>query len=169
MQKNKVAPKRLMKEFRVTDDGLIASGTELFASHFVKGQYLDVIGVSKGKGFAGVMKRWNFGGLRASHGVSIAHRSAGSTGQCQDPGRVPKGKKMAGQMGNKRITTHNLQVVDVDEANNFVLVKGAVPGSKGSYIKLRDAIKKALPLEAAYPTTKQQNSNETESHVKEEK
>jgi large subunit ribosomal protein L3 len=139
--KAKVEPKRKVVEFRVSDDCLLDIGAEMSAGHFVAGQKIDVAGVTIGKGFAGAMKRHNFGGLRATHGVSISHRSHGSTGQCQDPGKVFKGKKMAGHMGAKRRTQQNLEVVRIDEARNLVLVQGAVPGSKGRWVEIRDAVK----------------------------
>jgi large subunit ribosomal protein L3 len=147
----KVEPKRRMAEFRVSPENLIDVGAEITADHFVAGQYVDVSGTSIGKGFAGSMKRHGFGGLRASHGVSISHRSHGSTGQCQDPGKVFKGKKMAGQMGNTRVTTQNLKVVKTDVERGLIMVSGAVPGSKGGWVLLRDAIKKALPDDAPQP------------------
>jgi len=140
--KAKVEPKLSLGEFRVDADGLLEVGTEIKADHFEAGQFVDVQGVTVGKGFAGVMKRHNFGGLRASHGVSVSHRSHGSTGQCQDPGRVFKGKKMAGQMGNRKRTQQNLKVVRVDAERGLVLVKGSVPGSKGSMVRVIDAVKK---------------------------
>ncbi len=143
--KSKVEPKRKLAEFRVSDDALIDVGAELTADHFIEGQYVDVVGTSKGKGFAGGMKRHGFGGLRASHGVSISHRAIGSTGQCQDPGKVFKGKKMAGQMGDVQVTSQNLQVVSTDTDRGLILVKGAVPGSKGGFILVSDAVKKPLP------------------------
>jgi large subunit ribosomal protein L3 len=143
--KAKVEPKRKLVEFRVTADNLIDIGAELAANHFLEGQKIDATGVSIGKGFAGAMKRHNFGGLRASHGVSISHRSHGSTGQCQDPGQVFKGKKMAGHMGDTRITTQNLTVVKTDVMRGLIMVKGAVPGSKGGWVLLRDAVKRPLP------------------------
>jgi large subunit ribosomal protein L3 len=149
--KAKVEPMQKLFEFRVSEDALIDIGTELSAAHFLEGQFVDVIGTSIGKGFAGGMKRHGFSGLRASHGVSISHRSLGSTGQCQDPGRVFKGKKMAGQMGNVRITTQNLKVVATDPARGLVLVRGAVPGSKGGYVRISDAVKKKLPDGAPFP------------------
>ena len=149
--KAKVEPKRKLAEFRVSEDNLIDVGAELTADHFVPGQFVDVTGISIGKGFAGAMKRWNFGGLRASHGVSISHRSHGSTGQCQDPGKVFKGKKMAGHMGAKRVTTQNLKVVQTDAERGLILIRGAVPGAKGSWVFVRDAIKKPLPEEAPKP------------------
>lgn len=143
--KAKVEPKKKMAEFRVSEDNVIEVGAELGANHFVSGQYVDIQGTSIGKGFAGAMKRWNFGGMRASHGVSISHRAHGSTGQCQDPGKVFKNKKMAGHMGARTVTTQNLEVVAVDEEDNLILVKGAVPGPKSGWVLIRDAVKKALP------------------------
>jgi len=140
-----VTPKRKLAEFRVDADNLIAVGATLKADHFLPGQKVDVTGTSIGKGFAGAMKRHNFGGLRATHGVSLSHRSHGSTGQCQDPGKVFKGKKMAGQMGASRVTTQNLEVVAADVARGLLLVKGAVPGSKGGWVVVRDAVKARLP------------------------
>src|SRR5215470_1785787 len=142
---SKVEPKRKVAEFRVSDDALIPVGAEITADHFVVGQYVDVTGTSIGKGFAGPMKRWNFGGLRASHGVSISHRSHGSTGGRQDPGKTFKGKKMAGHLGVERVTTLNLKVVQTDVARGLILVEGAVPGHKGGWITVRDAVKKRLP------------------------
>ncbi len=143
--KAKVEPKRKLAEFRVTEDAMINVGAELTADHFIAGQFVDVVGSTKGKGFAGGMKRHGFAGLRASHGVSISHRALGSTGQCQDPGKVFKGKKMAGQLGDVQVTQQNLEVVSTDAERGLVLIKGAVPGAKGSYILVRDALKKALP------------------------
>ncbi len=147
----KVEPKRKLAEFRVEEKELIPVGAEITADHFVVGQYVDVTGTSIGKGFAGPMKRWNFGGLRASHGVSISHRSHGSTGGRQDPGKTFKNKKMAGHMGVERVTTLNLKVVMTDVERGLVYVEGAVPGHKGGWIMLRDAIKKALPKEIPTP------------------
>jgi large subunit ribosomal protein L3 len=147
----KVEPKRKLAEFRVSDDALIPVGAEITADHFVVGQFVDVTGTSVGKGFAGAMKRWNFGGLRATHGVSVSHRSLGSTGNRQDPGKVFKNKKMAGQLGNERVTTLNLKVVQTDVARGLILVEGAVPGSKGGWITVRDAVKKTLPKDAPKP------------------
>jgi large subunit ribosomal protein L3 len=141
----KVEPKRKVAEFRVSDDALIPVGAEITADHFVVGQYVDVTGTSIGKGFAGPMKRWNFGGLRASHGVSISHRSHGSTGGRQDPGKTFKNKKMAGHLGVERVTTLNLKVVQTDVERGLILVEGAVPGAKGGWITVRDAVKKRLP------------------------
>lgn len=147
----KVEPSRKLVEFRVTPDNMIDVGAEISADHFVEGQYVDVTGTSIGRGFAGSMKRHNFGGLRASHGVSISHRSHGSTGQRQDPGKVFKGKKMAGHMGDVRVTTQNLKVIKTDTERGLVMVRGAVPGSKGGWVVLRDAVKSALPENAPKP------------------
>ncbi|WP_197916659.1 50S ribosomal protein L3 [Thiosulfatihalobacter marinus] len=147
----KVEPKRKLAEFRVSEDALIEVGAEISAEHFVEGQKVDVSGTSIGKGFAGAMKRWNFGGLRASHGVSISHRSHGSTGQCQDPGKVFKGKKMAGHMGAARVTTQNLEVVKTDADRGLVFIKGAVPGSKGGWVTVKDAVKKKAPEGLPFP------------------
>ncbi len=149
----KVEPKRKLAEFRVSQDNMIDVGAELAADHFVDGQKVDVTGTSIGKGFAGAMKRHNFGGLRASHGVSISHRSHGSTGQCQDPGKVFKGKKMAGHMGATRVTTQNLEVVSTDVERGLILIKGAVPGSKGAWIMVRDAVKKPRPDNVPLPAS----------------
>ncbi len=147
----KVEPKRKIAEFRVDPENLINVGEEITADHYFAGQYVDVAGTSIGKGFAGAMKRHNFGGLRASHGVSISHRSHGSTGQCQDPGKVFKGKKMAGHMGAARITTQNLEVVRTDSERGLIMVKGAVPGSKGGWVTIKDAVKKPFPENAILP------------------
>src|ERR1700757_280646 len=147
----KIEPKRKLAEFRVDEDALIPIGAEITADHFVVGQYVDVTGTSTGKGWAGPMKRWNFGGLRASHGVSISHRSHGSTGGRQDPGKTFKNKKMAGHLGVDRVTTLNLKVVQTDVARGLILVEGAVPGAKGGWITVRDAVKKTLPKEAPQP------------------
>jgi large subunit ribosomal protein L3 len=147
----KVEPRRKLAEFRVSDDALIPVGAEITADHFVVGQYVDVTGTSIGKGFAGGMKRWNFGGLRATHGVSISHRSIGSTGGRQDPGKTWKNKKMPGHLGVERVTTLNLKVVQTDVERGLILVEGAVPGSKGGWITVRDAVKKKLPDEAPKP------------------
>jgi large subunit ribosomal protein L3 len=149
--KANVAPKRKVAEFRVSVDNLIAVGSEISAEHFLEGQMVDVSGTSIGKGFQGAMKRWNFGGLRASHGVSISHRSHGSTGQCQDPGKVFKGKKMAGHMGAAKVTTQNLEVVRTDVDRGLIMVKGAVPGSKGGWVTIKDAMKKKLPDGVPFP------------------
>ncbi|MGC3938359.1 50S ribosomal protein L3 [Roseobacter sp. EG26] len=147
----KVEPKRKVAEFRVDEENLIGVGEEIIADHYFEGQFVDVAGTSIGKGFAGAMKRHNFGGLRASHGVSISHRSHGSTGQCQDPGKVFKGKKMAGHMGAARVTTQNLQVVRTDTDRGLIMVKGAVPGSKGGWVTVKDAVKKPFPENAILP------------------
>ena len=143
--KANVAPKPKVAEFRVSEDNMIDVGAEITADHFLAGQKVDVAGTSIGKGFAGAMKRHNFGGLRASHGVSISHRSHGSTGQCQDPGKVFKGKKMAGHMGAARVTIQNLEVVKTDVDRGLIMIKGAVPGSKGGWVTVRDAVKVAAP------------------------
>lgn len=153
----KVEPKRKLAEFRVSDENMLPVGAEIIAAHYMPGQYVDVTGTTIGKGFAGAMKRHNFGGLRASHGVSISHRSHGSTGQCQDPGKVFKGKKMAGHMGNTRVTTQNLEVVRVDVERGLVLVKGAVPGAKGGWVTLRDAIKKPVHPDAIFPAARRRD------------
>jgi large subunit ribosomal protein L3 len=147
----KVQPKRKVAEFRVAPENLIDIGAEITADHYSEGQFVDVSGTSIGKGFAGAMKRHNFKGLRASHGVSISHRSHGSTGQCQGPGKVFKGKKMAGHMGAARVTTQNLQVVRTDAARGLIMIKGAVPGSKGGWVTVKDACKKPLPDGAPFP------------------
>src|ERR1700755_3352628 len=147
----KVEPKRTLAEFRVDEKDLIPVGAEITADHFVVGQFVDVTGTSIGKGFAGGMKRWNFGGLRATHGVSISHRSIGSTGGRQDPGKTFKNKKMPGHMGVDRVTTLNLKVVQTDVERGLVLVEGAVPGAKGGWISVRDAVKKPLPKDAPKP------------------
>ena len=149
--KAKVEPKRRLAEFRVSEDGLVDVGSEIVATHFTPGQHVDVIGTSIGKGFAGAMKRHNFAGLRASHGVSISHRAHGSTGQCQDPGKVFKGKKMAGHLGAERVTQQNLTVVRADADRGLLLVSGAVPGSKDGWVLVRDAVKKAVPEDAPFP------------------
>jgi len=149
--KANIEPKRKLAEFRVTDDAMIPLGAEITADHFVPGQFVDVCGISIGKGWAGAMKRWNFAGLRASHGVSISHRSIGGTGGRQDPGKTFKGKKMSGHLGAERVTTLNLRVVSTDVERGLILVEGSVPGGKGGWITVRDAVKKALPKEAPKP------------------
>src|SRR5580658_1478176 len=146
-----VEPKHTLVEFRVTEDNLIDVGAEITADHFVPGQKVDVSGLTVGKGFAGAIKRWHFGGLRATHGVSVSHRSHGSTGQRQDPGKVFKGKKMAGHLGMDNITTQNVTVWRVDVGRGLILVKGAVPGPEGGYVKVRDAIKRGSPKDAPMP------------------
>jgi large subunit ribosomal protein L3 len=147
----KVEPKRTITEFRVSEDAMIPVGAEITADHFVPGQFVDVTGTSIGKGFAGGMKRWNFGGLRATHGVSISHRSIGSTGGRQDPGKTFKNKKMPGHMGVDRITTLNLKIAQVDVERGLILIEGAVPGAKGGWITVRDAVKKAPPKDLPKP------------------
>ena len=147
----KVEPKRKIAEFRVSAENMIEVGEEIIADHYFEGQFVDVSGISIGKGFAGAMKRWNFKGLRATHGVSVSHRSHGSTGQCQEPGKVFKGKKMAGHMGAARITTQNLQVVKTDSDRGLLMIKGAVPGSKGGWVTVKDAVKKPFPENAILP------------------
>ena len=152
-KKNKVEPKLKLSEFRVSPENLIDNGTEIVASHFVNGQLVDATGTSIGKGFAGAMKRHNFSGLRASHGVSVSHRSHGSTGQCQDPGKVFKGKKMAGHLGSERVTIQNLEVVKLDESRDLILIKGAIPGSAGSYVMVKDSVKFKLSSDVPYPAS----------------
>jgi large subunit ribosomal protein L3 len=147
----KVEPKRKLAEFRVSDDAVIPVGAEITADHFLVGQFVDVTGTSIGKGFAGPMKRWNFAGLRASHGVSISHRSHGSTGGRQDPGKTFKNKKMAGHLGVERITTLNLKVVQTDVERGLIMIEGSVPGAKGGWITVRDAVKKAAPKDLPKP------------------
>lgn len=149
--KGEVEPKRTVAEFRVSEDNLIDVGAEITADHFVPGQKIDVTGVTVGKGFAGAMKRWNFGGMRATHGVSVSHRAHGSTGNRQDPGKTFKNKKMAGHLGQETVTTLNLTVWRIDQERGLILVKGAVPGTEGTFVKIRDAVKVALPAEAPKP------------------
>jgi large subunit ribosomal protein L3 len=149
--KAKVEPKRKLAEFRVTADALLEVGSELAANHFLPGQFVDVTGTTIGKGFAGSMKRWNFGGLRATHGVSVSHRSHGSTGNRQDPGRTFPNKKMAGHLGVERVTTLNLKVVATDVDQGLIMIRGAVPGHEGSYVLLRDAVKREAPKELPFP------------------
>ncbi len=149
--KAKVEPKVKLAEFRVSPDNVLEVGAELGVNHFVPGQFVDVVGTTKGKGFAGAMKRWNFSGLRATHGVSVVHRSHGSTGQRQDPGRVFKGKKMAGHLGDERVTVQNLKIVAVDTEDSLILVQGAVPGFQGGWVFVSDAVKKPLPKDAPKP------------------
>ena len=149
--KAKVEPKKKVAEFRVSPDALLDVGAELSAAHFVTGQFVDVVGTTIGRGYSGVMRRHNFGGLRATHGVSVSHRSHGSTGQRQDPGKVFKNKKMAGHLGVDRVTTQNLKVVRTDVERGLIMVEGAVPGAKGGWILVRDAVKHALPGEAPMP------------------
>jgi len=149
--KAQVEPKAVLTEFRVSEDALIEVGAELTADHFVEGQRVDIQGVTIGKGFAGAMKRWNFGGMRATHGVSVSHRAHGSTGNRQDPGRTFPGKKMAGHLGVETVTTLNLTVARVDAERGLVFIRGAVPGAEGSYVKVRDAVKKAAPAGLPFP------------------
>lgn len=149
--KAKVEPKMKLVEFRVAPDALLEPGATLSAAHFAPGQKVDVCGTTKGKGFAGGIKRWNFGGLEASHGVSASHRSLGSTGNRQDPGKTFKNKKMEGHLGVERVTTLNLEVAAVDADKNLLMIRGAVPGAKNGYVLVRDAIKKARPADAPYP------------------
>lgn len=147
----KVEPKQKLVEFRVSEDALLESGSALTAAHFVVGQKVDVTGTSKGKGFAGAMKRWNFRGLEATHGVSVSHRSHGSTGNRQDPGKTFKNKKMAGHLGDERVTTQNLEIAAVDVEKNLIMIKGSVPGAKNGFVLVRDAIKKARHADAPFP------------------
>jgi len=149
--KAKVEPKRKLVEFRVDKNGLLEVGAEMSANHFVAGQIVDVTGTTIGKGFAGSMKRWNFRGLEASHGVSVSHRSHGSTGNRQDPGRTFKNKKMAGHLGSERVTTQNVKVVSTDEAKGLILIQGAVPGHNGAYVLVRDASKRKAPKDLPFP------------------
>ena len=164
----KVEPKRKIAEFRVASENLINVGEEITANHYSAGQYVDISGTSIGKGFAGAMKRHNFKGLRATHGVSISHRSHGSTGQCQDPGKVFKGKKMAGHMGAARVTTQNLQVVKTDAELGIIMIKGAVPGSKGGWVTIKDAVKKDQPNNVIYPAALLSASKPNEKSTKNE-
>jgi large subunit ribosomal protein L3 len=160
--KAEVEPKAYVAEFRVDADGLLDVGAEISADHFVVGQYVDIAGQTQGKGFQGGMKRWGFGGLRATHGVSVSHRSLGSTGQRQDPGRVFKNKKMAGHMGDRQRTQQNLEIVQTDVERGLLFVKGSVPGSKGAWLIVKDAVKVARPAEAPYPAgLKQIASNDS--------
>ena len=161
--KSNVEPKEKIAEFKVSEDALIDVGKTIGVNHFIPGQKVDVIGSSKGKGFAGAMKRHNFAGLRASHGVSISHRAHGSTGQCQDPGKVFKGKKMAGQLGNKRVTTQNVSIVSIDSDEGLILIKGSIPGSKGGFVYIKDAIKSKLPEGIPYPAGFLENNKTPET------
>jgi large subunit ribosomal protein L3 len=164
----KVEPKGKLAEFRVGSDALLEVGAEISVDHFVAGQYVDVTGTSIGKGFAGAMKRHGFGGLRASHGVSISHRSHGSTGQCQDPGRVFKGKKMAGHMGAKKVTTQNLEVISTDSARGLILIKGSVPGSKGGYVRVFDSVKRKNDMELPFPAAFVGSETPTKENISDE-
>jgi large subunit ribosomal protein L3 len=163
----KVEPKRKIAEFRVAPENLIDVGEEITADHYFEGQFVDVCGTTIGKGFAGAMKRHNFGGLRATHGVSISHRSHGSTGQCQDPGKVFKGKKMAGHMGAVRVTTQNLQVVKTDADRGLIMIKGAVPGSKGGWVTIKDAVKKPVPENIILPAALKSAADEAKRQAEE--
>ncbi|MBX9797303.1 50S ribosomal protein L3 [Sphingomonas sp.] len=159
--KAEVEPKAIVREFRVADDALLDVGAEISADHFVAGQLVDVQGYTQGKGFAGAMKRWGFGGLRATHGVSVSHRSHGSTGNRQDPGKVFKNKKMAGHMGDRQRTQQNLEIVSTDAERGLIFVKGSVPGSKGGWLIVKDAVKVKRHAEAPYPAAiKVANSNQ---------
>src|ERR1700754_402103 len=149
--KAKVEPKQKLAEFRVSKENLLEVGAELSAEHFVVGQFVDVVGTTIGKGFAGSMKRWNFGGLRATHGVSVSHRSHGSTGNRQDPGRTFPGQKMAGHLGVERVTQQTLTIVETEDEQGLIYVHGAVPGHEGAYVLVKDAVKRALPKEAPKP------------------
>jgi large subunit ribosomal protein L3 len=149
--KAKVEPKRKLAEFRVSKDAMLDIGSEIGADHFIAGQFVDVTGTTIGKGFAGSMKRWNFRGLRASHGVSVSHRSHGSTGNRQDPGRTFPNKKMAGHLGVERVTTQNLRIVATDADKGLVLIRGAVPGAEGSFVLIRDAAKRKAPKDLPFP------------------
>src|ERR1700758_335051 len=149
--KGQVEPKRTLAEFKVSEDNLIEVGSELMADHFVAGQKVDITGVTVGKGFAGAMKRWNFGGLRATHGVSVSHRSHGSTGNRQDPGKTFRGKKMAGHFGNERVTTQNLKIVSVDAERGLIMIRGAVPGAEGGYVRVQHAKKRRAPRNLPFP------------------
>lgn len=170
--KAKVEPKKKLAEFRVSNENILEVGAELGANHYIAGQYVDVTGTSKGKGFQGAMKRHNFGGMRATHGVSVSHRAHGSTGQCQDPGRVFKGKKMAGHMGDERVTTQSLEIVGVDLEYNLILVKGAVPGAKQGWVLINDSVKKAapegIPLPAGFREVPKAEETKVEDAPKEE-
>ncbi|WP_422346249.1 50S ribosomal protein L3 [Parasphingorhabdus sp.] len=160
--KAEVEPKARVAEFRVeSEEGLLPVGATITADHFIAGQMVDIQGVTQGKGFAGAMKRWGFGGMRATHGVSISHRAHGSTGQNQDPGKVFKGKKMAGHMGAKNRTQQNLEIVRTDAARGLIFVRGSVPGSKGGWLLVKDAVKVALPEGVPFPGAMRRNADET--------
>jgi len=159
----KVEPKKKVVEFRVSEDNLPEIGAVASAEHFVTGQKVDVCATSKGKGFQGGIKRHNFGGMRATHGVSVSHRALGSTGQCQDPGKVFKGKKMAGQMGNKRVTTQNLEIAGVDLEDNLILVKGSVPGPRSGWVMITDAVKRKAPDDTPKPLAVLEAGNKNEA------
>ncbi|MDX3885859.1 MULTISPECIES: 50S ribosomal protein L3 [Edaphosphingomonas] len=160
--KAEVEPKARLVEFRVADDAVLEVGAEIAADHFVPGQYVDIAGQTQGKGFAGAMKRWGFGGLRATHGVSVSHRSHGSTGNRQDPGKVFKNKKMAGHMGDRQRTQQNLEIVSTDVERGLIFVKGSVPGSKGAWLIVKDSVKVARHADAPYPASvKKAGSNDS--------
>lgn len=161
--KAEVEPKARIAEFRVADDALLEVGAEIAADHFIAGQLVDVTGHTQGKGFAGAMKRWGFGGMRATHGVSISHRAHGSTGNRQDPGRVFKNKKMAGHMGDRQRTQQNLEIVRTDVERGLLFVKGSVPGSKGTWLMVSDAVKVPRPAEVPYPASLKQAANSNEA------
>lgn len=161
--KAEVEPKARVAEFRVSEDALLDVGAEIAADHFVAGQMVDVTGHTQGKGFAGAMKRWGFGGLRATHGVSLSHRSHGSTGNRQDPGRVFKNKKMAGHMGDRQRTQQNLEIVRTDVERGLLFVKGSVPGSKGTWLLVRDAVKVSQPADLPYPASLKVAANSNDS------
>ena len=161
--KAEVEPKAKIAEFRVSEDALLDVGSEISADHFIAGQLVDVSGHTQGKGFAGAMKRWNFGGMRATHGVSISHRAHGSTGNRQDPGRVFKNKKMAGHMGDRERTQQNLEIVRTDVERGLLFVKGSVPGSKGGWLLVHDAVKVARPADAPYPASLKQAANSNQA------
>jgi large subunit ribosomal protein L3 len=163
--KANIEAKKKLVEFRVAEDALLPVGQEIRANHFVAGQYIDVIGITKGKGFAGAMKRWNFAGLEASHGVSVSHRSHGSTGQRQDPGRTFKNKKMAGHLGVERVTIENLEIIQIDEPRNLILVRGSVPGVDNAVVQVLDAHKRARPADAPYPAVMKQAETVAEAPV----
>ncbi|WP_375382597.1 50S ribosomal protein L3 [uncultured Sphingomonas sp.] len=165
--KAQVEPKAIVAEFRVTEENLLDVGAEISAEHFVAGQMVDIQGRTQGKGFAGGMKRWNFGGLRATHGVSVSHRSLGSTGQRQDPGKVFKNKKMAGHMGDKNRTQQNLEVVSTDAARGLIFIKGSVPGSKGGWLLVKDAVKVARHADAPLPAAIRAPEHNEQPHVAE--
>lgn len=165
--KSKIEPARKLVEFRVSEENLPEIGAEIIATHFLPGQFIDVVGTTIGKGFTGVMARWNFAGLEASHGVSISHRSHGSTGQRQDPGRVFKGKKMAGHLGVERVTVSNLQVVSTDAERGFIYVRGAVPGAEESYVLVKDAVKRAAPANVPLPASVKRSAAKEQPAAKE--
>lgn len=166
--KNKIDPKQKVVEFRIDPSAMLSVGDVLLADHFVAGQFVDVVGTTIGKGFAGAMKRHNFGGLRASHGVSVSHRSHGSTGNRQDPGKVFKNKKMAGHMGDVRVTQQNLTIVSTDADRGLIVVKGCIPGCEGSWVMIKDAVKKARCAEAPFPASVRKNVADSVATVQEE-